>query len=159
MEKSYLSLDGSQPSSLGYFSPFCQTFRKLRCVDFWFEVSVIWPPNSLNCYHSSVILTIGLFLSFQFCIQRFINFVVKLGKFPCLPPLGRIWGLPRRHSDKASTCRRCERLGFNPGWGRSPGVGNCNALQYSCLENNRMDRGAWRATFHGVAKSWTRLSN
>ena len=159
MEKSYLSLDGSQPSSLGCFSPFCQTFRKLRCVDFWFEVSVIWPPNSLNCYHSSVMLTIGLFLSFQFCIQRFINFVVKLGKFPCLPPLGRVWGLPRRHSDKASTCRRCERLGFDPGWGRSPGVGNGNALQYSCLENNRMDRGAWRATFHGVAKSWTRLSN
>ena len=38
------------------------------------------------------------------------------------------------------------------GSGRSPGVGNDNPLQYSCLENPK-DRGAWRATVHGVAKS------
>ena len=43
-----------------------------------------------------------------------------------------------------------------PGLERSPGGGNSNPLQYSCLENP-MDRGAWRATVHGVAKSWTRL--
>ena len=43
-----------------------------------------------------------------------------------------------------------------PGWGRSPGRGHGNQLQYSCLENP-MDRGAWRATVHGVAKSRTRL--
>ena len=36
--------------------------------------------------------------------------------------------------------------------GRSPGEGNGNTLQYSCLENP-MDRGAWRATVHGVAKN------
>ena len=42
-----------------------------------------------------------------------------------------------------------------PGSGRSPGEGNGNPLQYSCLENP-MDRGAWRATVHGVAKSRTR---
>jgi len=40
---------------------------------------------------------------------------------------------------------------------RSPGVGNGNPLQCSCLENP-MDRGAWRATIHGVKKSQTRLS-
>ena len=40
--------------------------------------------------------------------------------------------------------------------GRSPGGGHGNPLQYSCLENP-MDRGAWRATVHGVAKSLTRL--
>ena len=45
-----------------------------------------------------------------------------------------------------------------PGSGRSPGVGNGNPLYYTCLENS-MDRGAWQATFHGVAKSWTRLSD
>ena len=45
-----------------------------------------------------------------------------------------------------------------PGSGRSPGDGNGNLLQYSCLENP-MDRGAWRATVHGVLKSQTRLSN
>ena len=37
---------------------------------------------------------------------------------------------------------------------RSPGVGNGNPLQYSCLENS-MDRGAWWATGHGVTRSWT----
>ena len=41
-----------------------------------------------------------------------------------------------------------------PGLGRSTGVGNGNLLQYSCLENP-MDRGAWKSTVHGVAKSWT----
>ena len=41
-----------------------------------------------------------------------------------------------------------------PESGRSPGRGNGNPLQYSCLENP-MDREAWRATVHGVAKSWT----
>ena len=42
--------------------------------------------------------------------------------------------------------------------GRSPGEGNGNPLQYSCLENP-MDGGAWWAAVHGVAKSWTRLSD
>ena len=49
-------------------------------------------------------------------------------------------------------------LGSVPGSGRSPGEGNGNPLQYSCLENS-MDRGAWRATVYGVSKSWTRLSD
>ena len=46
--------------------------------------------------------------------------------------------------------------GSIPGSGRSPGEGNDNPLQYSCLENP-MDRGAWRATVHRVAESQTRL--
>ena len=46
--------------------------------------------------------------------------------------------------------------GSIPGLGRSPGEGNGNPLQYSCLENP-MDRGAWWATVHGVTKSWTWL--
>ena len=49
-------------------------------------------------------------------------------------------------------------VGSIPGSGRSLGVGNGNPLQYSCLENP-MDRGAWQATVHGVAKSQTQLSN
>ena len=47
-------------------------------------------------------------------------------------------------------------MGLIPGLGRSPGEGNGYPLQYSCLEN-LIDRGAWRATVHGVAKSQTRL--
>ena len=42
-------------------------------------------------------------------------------------------------------------VGLITGWGRSPGEGNDNSLQCSCL-GNPMDRGAWRATVHGVAK-------
>ena len=49
-------------------------------------------------------------------------------------------------------------LGSIPGSGRSPGEGNGNPLQYSCLENP-MDGGAWRATVHGVTKSRTRQSD
>ena len=47
-----------------------------------------------------------------------------------------------------------ETQSSTPGLGRSPGEGNGNPLQYSCLENP-MDGGAWRATGHGVADSWT----
>ena len=49
-------------------------------------------------------------------------------------------------------------LGSIPGLGRSPGEGNGNPLQYSCLENP-MDGGAWWATVHGIAKSQTRPSD
>ena len=49
-------------------------------------------------------------------------------------------------------------MGSIPGWGGSPAEGNGNPLQDSCLENP-MDRGAWQATVHGVAESWTQLSD
>ena len=45
-----------------------------------------------------------------------------------------------------------KRRGLTPGWGRSPGRGHSNPLQYSCLENP-MDRGAWWAIVHGVPES------
>ena len=48
--------------------------------------------------------------------------------------------------------------GLIPGMGRSPGEGNGNPVQYSCLENS-MDGGAWWATVHGVTKGQTRLSD
>ena len=47
-------------------------------------------------------------------------------------------------------------VGLIPGLGRPPGEGHGNPLQYSCLENP-IDRGAWRATVHGVMKSQTQL--
>ena len=47
-------------------------------------------------------------------------------------------------------------VGLIPGLGRSPGEGNGNPLQYSCL-GNTMDRGAWRAAVHEFAKSWKHL--
>ena len=66
------------------------------------------------------------------------------------------WGFPGGSEVKASACNAGD-LGSIPGLGRSPGEGSGNPLQYSCLENP-MDRGAWRATAHGVTKSRTRLS-
>ena len=58
---------------------------------------------------------------------------------------------------KASACNAGD-LSLIPGSGGSPGEGNGNPFQYSCLENP-MDGGAWWATVHGVAKSQTRLSD
>ena len=52
---------------------------------------------------------------------------------------------------KASACNAGD-LGLTLGLGRSPGEGNGNPLQYSCLENH-MDGGAWWATVHGVPKT------
>ena len=61
-------------------------------------------------------------------------------------------------SDSKMSAYNAGDLGSIPGSGRSPGEGNGNPLQYSCLENP-MDGGAWRATVHGVAKSRTQLSD
>ena len=49
-------------------------------------------------------------------------------------------------------------VGLIPGWRRSPGVGNGNPFQYSCL-GNPMDRGAWWATVHGVTKIRAQLND
>ena len=61
-------------------------------------------------------------------------------------------------SDGKASAYNAGDLGSIPGLGRSPGEGNGNPLQYSCLENP-MDGGAWWATVHRVAKSQTQLSD
>ena len=66
-------------------------------------------------------------------------------------------GFPDSSFGKESTCNAGDP-GSIPGSGRSPGGGNDYLLQYSGLENS-MDRGAWQATVHRVAKSQTRLSD
>ena len=66
-------------------------------------------------------------------------------------------GFPGGSEVKASACNAGD-LGLILGSGRSPGEGNGNPLQYSCLENP-MDRGAWWAIVHGVAESRTQLSD
>ena len=60
-------------------------------------------------------------------------------------------GFPGGSEVKVSACN-AEDLGSIPVSGRSPGEGNGNPLQYSCLESP-MDGGAWWATVHGVVKS------
>ena len=65
-------------------------------------------------------------------------------------------GFPQWLSSKESACNAGD-TGSIPRSERPPGGGNGNPLQYSCL-GNPMDRGAWQATVHGVAKSQIRLS-
>ena len=67
-------------------------------------------------------------------------------------------GFPGGSEVKASACN-AGNLGLIPGSGRSPGEGNGNPFEYSCLENPWMEEPGGLHTVHGVAKSWTRLSD
>ena len=70
---------------------------------------------------------------------------------PALVGGGKQWGFPGSSAGKESACNAGD-LGSIPGFRRSPGGGNGNPLQYSCLENP-VDRGASLATVHKVAES------
>ena len=72
-------------------------------------------------------------------------------------PTGKVGGFPGGSDGKESACN-AEDLGLIPGLGKSSRDGLGNPLQYSCLVKS-MDRGAWQATVHGVAKSQTGLSD
>ena len=81
-------------------------------------------------------------------------------KFDCkhdFAPATILLGFPGDSDGKESACS-AGHLGLMTGLGRSPGEGNGNPLQWSCLENP-MDRGPWWAPVHGVTKSQTQLSN
>ena len=64
--------------------------------------------------------------------------------------------LPRGSNSKESACKAEDTgdAGSIPGWGRSPGAGNGNPFQYSCMKNP-MDREAWQVTVNGLAQSQT----
>ena len=83
-------------------------------------------------------------------IYKYMNYCdcVIVISFSCCPT--SLLGFHSRSDGNESACD-AGALGSIPGSGRSPGEGNGNPLQYSCLENP-MDRGAWRATVHGVAR-------
>ena len=74
-----------------------------------------------------------------------------------LTVISTAWGVPGDSDGKESACNAGD-VGSIPGSGRSPGEGNSNPLQYSCLENP-MDRGDGQATVRGVANCQTQLSN
>ena len=76
---------------------------------------------------------------------------VSLDKLNHLPKLNLDY---RGGSNGKESACNAGGLGLIPELGGSPGEGNGNPLQYSCLENS-MDRGSWQATVHGVAKSQT----
>ena len=93
---------------------------------------------------------VSLLLSACSVLARLLHHLIEstLNTHGCFPGGLVVKNLPANAGDTDSI----------PGLGRSPGEGNGNPLQYSCLENP-MDRGAWQATVHGVAKSQTRLSD
>ena len=68
-----------------------------------------------------------------------------------------LWGFHRSSDGRESACNAGDS-GLIPGRGRSPGEGNSNPLQYSCLENFK-NKGVWRATVPGFATSLTQLSS
>ena len=99
-------------------------------------------PRTLLASYRATIFTKSMRWNAQFltssCFQsREGDRFIKRWLSPCL-------------SDKESTCS-AEDTGSTPGLGRSPGEGNGNPLQYSCL-GSPMDRGDWRATVLGVAR-------
>ena len=83
-------------------------------------------------------------------IQTFVGKVLSL-------LFNMLLGFPCSSDGKEAACS-AGNPGLIPGLGRSPEEGNGNSLQYPCLEN-LMDRGAWWAAVHGVAKSRARLSD
>ena len=99
----------------------------------WSPVSSVWRPFKVDFCGCKSILTCWLMKDTYTSLGFSGGSVVK--------------NLPAKAGD----------TGFIPGLGRSPGDGNGSPLQYSCLENP-INRGAWRATVHGVTKSRTQLS-
>ena len=91
-----------------------------------------------------------------YIIYLFKSVVVSILHVYSVSLYRNIQGFPGCSDGKESACN-AGGLGSISGLGRSPGEGNGNTPQYSCLENS-MDRGAWWATIHGVTKSWTLLS-
>ena len=102
-------------------------------------------------YFRTFVYTVSLWNIFQ------VDFHIDTLTQPSFHLQAEIRGFPCGSEVKASACNMGDP-GLIPGSGRSPGEGNGNPLQYSCLENF-MDREALQATVHGVTKSWTRLSD
>ena len=120
---------------LSQTSPLCH-LGHLCLTDFLFGQSVNWCQWCVKVSHNIIPVNFSLYVFYYlFCWASQMVLVIKN------PPVN------------AGAIRDLDLI---PGLGRSPGRGHGNPLQYSCLENP-MDKGAWWATVHGVAKSWTRL--
>ena len=121
--------------------------------------SFTWGRGVLTFY---LHITPGSSAGKRICLQcRRPQFDSWVGKFPWRRdrlPTPVFLGFPGGSDGKESTCNARD-LGLIPGFRRSPGGRHGNPLQYSCLEKIPMDRGAWWATVHGVAKSQTPLSD
>ena len=100
----------------------------------------------LHTFFNALTLCLGLYSSL--CLEYYYYIRMSISYWASQVVLV-VNNSPANAGDKRDT-------GLNPGSGRSPREENINPLQYSCLEYP-MDRGAWRATIHGVTKSQARL--
>ena len=101
------------------------------------------------------------FNTFQgiFCLYFYVRLLYSFLLFSLLLGFGvRIWSLPGGTVVKNTSANAGDTrdMGLIPGLERSPGEGNVNPLQYSCLENPK-NRGDWQTTVHGFAKGQTQL--
>ena len=110
-------------------------------------------PNPVHTYRERILQKV-CFRRWEWLRDKLVSTSHNLSTFYlriCLK------GFPGGSEGKASACNEGDP-GSIPGLGRSPGEGNGNPLQYSCLEKP-MDRGAWQLQFMGSQKSWKRLTN
>ena len=120
---------------------------------FWW--TTIFKNNWTIWWSFTFIYFVSLFLFHNQCFPPYVCFPISPSFFFYV--LAQVFGLPWWLSGKETTCNVGNEDSI-PWLGISPGEGNGNPLQYSCLENP-MDRGAWWATVHGITKNRTRLSN
>ena len=119
------------------------------------EIQWGWTRFQSTSYHIKGLDLKGLCVLPCYIMQRFHVFRYPW-KCPINKPLlqrwkwiiVKDWGFPGSSDGKESTCNAWDPVSIL-GWGRSPGKGNGNPLQHSCL-GNPMDREAWRATVNGV---------
>ena len=162
------------PASKVWEYQFLHILSNTWCFLFiYFIVFIVAVPVGMKCYllvvlscisdveHLFMYLVVICIPSLETCL--FTSFArIKIGLFffsllNCKSSLYILRESPNSSVGKETACSAGD-LGSIPGSGRSPGKGNVNTLQYSCLENP-MDRGAWQATVHGVARSRIQLSS
>ena len=114
----------------------------ISLLSFCFDDQSIGVRRVLKSPTIIVLLSISPFMSISVCLMYW---EISLRRFP------------GGSDGKVSACNAGD-LGSIPGLGRSPGEGNGNPLQYSCLENS-VDGEAWWATVYGITKSRTGLSD
>ena len=137
------------PWTAAYQAPPCRGFSR---PEYWsgvcaVEAEGIFRHCSLSCKEDRTLLMTPQDSSLVLLSGSSVPWVGAAREF--FQKLQR--GFPGASASKESACSAGDP-GSISGLGRSPGEGNGNPLQYSCLEN-RMGRGAWRATIHGVAES------
>ena len=155
--------------------PYIHSYPNTYCFSYSYYILLIWYICYNQWKNNDILLLIEVHSLFRvpqflpnvlFCSRisprkpkQYISLSCLLGlllavtvsqTFPIFDDPDSFRGFPHSSVGKESACNAGDP-GSVPGLGRSPGEGNGNPLQYSCLENS-MDRGAWQATAHGVER-------